>query len=390
MKSNSSFSFFTPTRIEYGPNKADTLLAEIHNLDATFPLIVTDRGVMDAGLLGKIETQLQQNKFPFDIFSDIASNPTDISVAAAADLAREKGHDLVIGVGGGSAMDAAKAIALLALNGGRVHDYFGYDKMEKRGLPLITIPTTAGTGSEVTIWAVITDTRGEIPIKASVGSGLICPNVALVDPCMTLSMPPLLTAYTGLDALSHAVEGYCARAANPISDVLALAAIDLIATYLAPAVFHGDNLEARDHMMLGSLMAGLAFSNADTAAVHSMGEAIGGMYDTHHGLIMGVLMPHVMRYNLMACPTRYAAIAKAMGENIADLSQMDAAEKAVAAVQRLNRILDLPALKDLGVEEGSFADLSKIAMENLGTVDNPRKMTAAGFEEILNSAYYLS
>lgn len=388
MKTNSAFSFFTPTRIEYGLNKANTILAEINNIGATYPLIITDPGIKKAGLLEIIEPQLQDGKLNYEIFYDIATNPTDVSVEKAAKLIMKNRHDAVIGIGGGSAMDAAKAIALLASNKGCIHDFFGYDMMKNRGLPLITIPTTAGTGSEVTIWSVITDTRGKIPIKASIGSGLICPTVALVDPCMTLSMPPHLTAYTGLDALSHAIEAYCSRVANPISDVLALSAIEHISTYLAPAVSHGDNLEARDHMMLGSLMAGLAFSNADTAAVHSMGEAIGGMYDTHHGLTMGVLMPYVMKYNLMACPTRYAMIAKAMGENTVGLSKMEAAEKAVAAVQHLNRMLDIPDFKDLGVEKSSFTNLSKIAMKNLGTVDNPRKMTVAGFEEILNSAYH--
>lgn len=388
MKTNSAFSFFTPTRIEYGLNKANTILAEINNIGATYPLIITDPGIKKAGLLEIIEPQLQDGKLNYEIFYDIATNPTDVSVEKAAKLIMKNRHDAVIGIGGGSAMDAAKAIALLASNKGCIHDFFGYDMMENRGLPLITIPTTAGTGSEVTIWSVITDTRGKIPIKASIGSGLICPTVALVDPCMTLSMPPHLTAYTGLDALSHAIEAYCSRVANPISDVLALSAIEHISTYLAPAVSHGDNLEARDHMMLGSLMAGLAFSNADTAAVHSMGEAIGGMYDTHHGLTMGVLMPYVMKYNLMACPTRYEMIAKAMGENTVGLSKMEAAEKAVTAVQHLNRMLDIPDLKDLGVEKRSFTNLSKIAMKNLGTVDNPRKMTVAGFEEILNSAYH--
>jgi alcohol dehydrogenase len=388
MKTNSAFSFFTPTRIEYGLNKANTILAEINNIGATYPLIITDPGIKKAGLLEIIEPQLQDGKLNYEIFYDIATNPTDVSVEKAAKLIMKNRHDAVIGIGGGSAMDAAKAIALLASNKGCIHDFFGYDMMKNRGLPLITIPTTAGTGSEVTIWSVITDTRGKIPIKASIGSGLICPTVALVDPCMTLSMPPHLTAYTGLDALSHAIEAYCSRVANPISDVLALSAIEHISTYLAPAVSHGDNLEARDHMMLGSLMAGLAFSNADTAAVHSMGEAIGGMYDTHHGLTMGVLMPYVMKYNLMACPTRYAMIAKVMGENTVGLSKMEAAEKAVAAVQHLNRMLDIPDFKDLGVEKSSFTNLSKIAMKNLGTVDNPRKMTVAGFEEILNSAYH--
>jgi alcohol dehydrogenase class IV len=275
----------------------------------------------------------------------------------------------------------------MAVNGGSVYDYFGYDKMNKPGLPLITIPTTAGTGSEVTIWAVITDTRRDVHVKDAIGSALICPAVALVDPLMTISMPPQLTAYTGMDALSHAIEGYWALAANPISDVLALDAIRLIVNNLPQAVFNGDNLEARDNMMLGSMLAGIAFSNSDTAAVHSLGEAIGGMYDLHHGHMMGTLLPYVMDYNLMACPERFVDMAAAMETRSHKLLKIETAWKSIDVVNRLLKVMMVPGLKDSGVREDSFGKLAEIAMQNLGTVDNPRKMTTQGFEEILKNAY---
>lgn len=382
------FRFFTPTRIEYGCGKLGTLCQEIKRFNAKRPLIVADMGIIKSGLLQQVEKQLDESFERIDVFSDVASNPTDVSVEEGARLAIEYGSDLIVAVGGGSVMDAAKVIGMLVVNGGRVHDYFGYDKMNQQGLPLITIPTTAGTGSEVTIWAVITDTRQDIHVKDSVGSAMICPTVAIVDPLMTLGLPPALTAYTGMDALSHAIEGYYALAANPISDVLALEAIRLIVGNLPQAVFNGDNLKARDGMMLGSLMAGLAFSNSDTAAVHSLGEAIGGMYDLHHGLMMGILQPFVMDFNLMACPDRFVEIAYAMNIKSDGLSQIEIAWKSIEVVITLLNLLKVPTLKDLAVAEASFDHLAETAMKNLGTVDNPRKMSKKGFVEILQNAYY--
>ena len=382
------FGFFTPTRIEYGCGKVDTLFEEIEGFNTKRPLIVTDQGILDSGISQPVEKQLNDNGLSFDVYSEVASNPTDVNVESGARLATEKGSDLIVAVGGGSVMDAAKAIGMLAVNGGSVHDYFGYDRMNTPGLLLITVPTTAGTGSEVTIWAVITDTRRDIHIKDSIGSAMICPSVALVDPLMTVSMPPQLTAYTGMDALSHAIEGYWALAANPISDVLALDAIRLIVNNLPQAVFNGDNLEARDNMMLGSMLAGIAFSNSDTAAVHSLGEALGGMYDLHHGHMMGILLPYVMDYNLMACPERFVEMAAVLDIKIRQLSKIEIAWKSVEVVNILVKLLMLPDLKESGVREDSFGKLAEIAMKNLGTVDNPRKMTAQGFMDILENAYH--
>lgn len=383
-----AFRFSSPARIEYGRGKLDLLKEEVRRFEARRPLIVCDAGIIDSGLLRQVEEQLADAFTSVDVFADIASNPTDQNVTSGVETARQKKSDLVIAVGGGSVMDAAKAISMLVVNGGAVHDYFGYEKMQKPGLPLIAIPTTAGTGSEVTIWAVITDTRSEIPIKDSIGSTLICPAVSLVDPCLTRSMPPALTAYTGLDALSHAIEGYYALTANPISDTLALTAMGMIVNHLPRAVFNGDNLDARDHMLLGSLMAGMAFSNSDTAAVHSLGEAIGGMYDLHHGLVMGVLLPYVMDFNLMACPDRFAAMARAMAAASEGMPVAAAAGKAVETVAGLLRVLQVPTLRTLKVARERFDALSDIAMHNLGTLDNPRKMTKQDFITVLENAYH--
>ena len=206
MNRTEPFSFFVPTRIEYGTGKVNQLADEVKGLNSKRPLVITDKGVIKAGILKGIEEQLKENNIEFAVFSDVVSNPRDTSVEKAADLARAHKADLMIGIGGGSPMDTAKCVGMLITNGGKIEDWYGCYKVKKQGLPLITIPTTAGTGSEVSIWAVVTDTRKEKHVKEFLGSPLIGPTVTLVDPLLTVGLPPHLTAYTGMDALSHAIE----------------------------------------------------------------------------------------------------------------------------------------------------------------------------------------
>jgi alcohol dehydrogenase len=388
MNRTKPFSFYAPTRIEYGIGKVDGQLKdEVKGLGGKKLLIVTDKGIVKAGILEKVEKQLKENNLEFEVFSEVESNPRDTTVGKIADIAKKNKVDVLIAVGGGSSMDAAKAAGLLVTNGGQIHDYFGLDMVKKRALPLITIPTTAGTGSEVTFWSVIDDTRKTMHVKESIGSALICPTVALVDPLMTVSLPPHLTAYTGMDALSHAVEGYFAVPAEPITDSLCLTAIQLITSNLAPAVLNGDNLEARDSMLLGSVIAGIAFFNSDVTIDHCLGEAIGGFNDTHHGLLMGILLPYVMDYNLATNPKKFAEIAKAMGENIDGLTLREAARKSIDAVVNLSRAIGMPTLKDLNIKEQDFRVISEMAMKNVSVNSNPRKASIKDFEKILQDAY---
>jgi alcohol dehydrogenase len=387
MKSIKPFTFFTPTRIEYGAGKVSQLADAVKNLNSQRPLIITDKGVIKAGILDSIEKQLKENNIQYKIFSEVESNPRDTSVKKAVELANEHKADLMIGIGGGSSMDTAKCVGMLVTNGGKIHDYFGAYKVKKQGLPLITIPTTAGTGSEVSMWAVVTDTRKEKHVKEFLGSPLICPTVAFVDSLLTAGLPPDLTAYTGMDALSHAIEGYVCLVAEPIADTIALYSISLIADSLAPATMNGKNLEARDNMMLGSLMAGITLGNTDCGAVHCLGHAIGGLYDVHHGLAMAIFMPYVMEYNLGACPEKFAEIASAMGENVDGLTLWEAARKSVDAVMNLCRILSIPKLKDVGVKESDFKEIAKMALADETSLANPRKMTVEGFERILRNTY---
>jgi len=387
MNKTEPFSFFVPTRIEYGTGKVNQLVEEVKGFNAERPLIVTDKGLVKAGVLKEIEEQLKANNIEYAVFSDVESNPRDVNVEKAADMAREHKADAMIGVGGGSSMDTAKCAGVLITNGGKIEDYYGYYKVKKQILPLITIPTTAGTGSEVSIWAVITNTQKEPHVKECLGSQLMCPTVALVDPLMTVALPPHLTAYTGIDALSHAVEGYFSLVAEPIADVIALSAIQLITDNLAPATFNGNNLEARDNMMLGSLMAGIVLGVTDCGAIHCLGHAIGGLYDVHHGLAMAIFFPYVIEYNLGACPERFVDIARAMGENVDGLPMIEAAGKSIDGIVKLLRLLRIPTLKDVGAKEQDFEELAKLALADPTSEANPRKMTVDGMIEILRDAY---
>lgn len=382
------FSFYAPTRIEYGIGKVEQqLIDEVNGLKAKRVLLVTDKGIIKAGLLDKIEALLKKARINCQVFSDVESNPRDKTVTKMAAIAKENMIDTIIAVGGGSSMDAAKAAGLLVTNGGEIYDYFGLDMVKKRALPLITIPTTAGTGSEVTFWSVVDDTRKQMPVKESIGSALICPTVALVDPLMTVPLPPHLTAYTGMDALSHAMEGYFALLAEPITDSLSLTAIQLIAQNLRPAVLNGENLEARDGMLLGSIIAGIAFFNSDVTIGHCLGEAIGGFNDAHHGLLMGILLPYVMDYNLLTNPKKFVEMAKAIGENVEGFPLWEAARKSIDAVVNLSRVIGMPTLGDLEIEPKDFRVVSEMAMKNVSVNSNPRKVSIKDLEKILQDAY---
>jgi len=265
--------------------------------------------------------------------------------------------------------------------GGAVRDYEGPNKIGTDILPLIAIPTTAGTGSEVTFSSVITDS-GE-KFKFSIKDPRIAPRVALVDPEMTVSMPPGLTASTGMDALTHAIEGFTAKAAEPIADSAALYAIELITSYLRTAVFDGSNLEARAGMLMGSVLAGIAFSHSDVAAVHCVAEALGGKYDAPHGVCNAVVLPAVMAYNMEYCEERYARIAAAMG--LFDENVDKAARRAVDAVQKLAVDVHLPAFSTLGVQENDLEELAINSFKNGSNVDNPRPMSKEDYLSLFKS-----
>jgi len=371
-----SFPFLLPTRIEYGLGAAARVSDEAAALGRR-AFIVTDPGVLGAGLVEPARVALEAGGLAPCVFAGVEANPRVETVDRAAAEAHEHGADVIIGIGGGSAMDTAKAVAVVAKYGGSILDYEGLDVVPGPTLPVVAVPTTAGTGSEVTLWAIVTDTVRRY--KAPVGSFHMAPTVALVDPLTTLSLPPAMTAGTGLDALTHAVEAYTARCSNPVSDALVLYAMELIAANLEQAARHGDDVEARSAVMLGSLLAGIGFGNADTAAVHSMAEAVGAHFDVPHGMANAIFLSYVMRHNLVAVPEKTARIGRAMGLDERGLSTEEAAERAVAAVFALARRLQIPSLGETGVGEDDLPQLAATAMMNLGTPDNPVEMDEKSF-----------
>ncbi len=366
-----SFSFELPTKIEYGVGTAKSLVDVIKNENFKNLLLVSDEGVLRSGLLKQVSDALDAHHLKWEVFDRVEPNPKDYNVEEGTEIARRFGADCLVAVGGGSPIDCAKAIAVVARQGGAVRDYEGPGKIGPDVLPLIAIPTTAGTGSEVTFSSVITDSNEKF--KFSIKDPKIAPRLALVDPEMTRTMPPALTAATGMDALTHAIEAFTAKAAEPLADAAALYAIELIAVYLKSAVADGDNLEARAGMLLGSVLAGIAFSHSDVAAVHCVAEALGGKYDAAHGVCNAVVLPAVMEYNMEYCKEQYARIAVAMGLTYDNIDE--GARRAVMAVQQLAADVQLPEFGALGVQENDLEELAVNSFKNGSNIDNPRPMT---------------
>ena len=375
-----SFTFELPTRIEFGVGAVGKLVESINNLGSEKVLVVTDKGLEAAGVLAAITDQLSAAKLEFDVFSDVETNPKDHNVQAGSQIAQRLRADCLVAVGGGSPIDCAKSIAVLATQGGTLRDFEGKDKITGDVLPLIAIPTTAGTGSEVTFSSVITDTAAGF--KFTVKHASLAPRIALLDPQMTLTMPPGLTAATGMDALTHAIEGYTANVSEPLADAAALYAVELVAKYLKTAVFEGSNLEARAGMLAGSLLAGIAFSHSDVGSVHCIAEALGGKYDTAHGVCNAVVLPAVMEYNMDFCLERYARIALAMGIGFDSTKQ--GARRAVETVKQLAVDLNLPSFSSFGVKAEDVEELAVKSFVNGSNVDNPRPMTKDDYVILFN------
>ncbi len=351
--------------------------------------IVTDENVEKLGLLEDVKKSLEHARVSYTIYNQVNTEPTNEHVEEGRKAFQDSQADFLIAVGGGSPIDAAKAISILYSNGGRISDYMGANKIPKPGPPLIAMPTTAGTGSEVTQFTIITDiTSG---VKMLIASPYLIPRLALVDPLLTIQMPPKITAATGIDALTHAIEAYVSIKAQPLSDLLALEAIRLISANLRQAWANGDNLEARNNMMMGALEAGIAFSNSSVALVHGMARPLGAYFHIPHGISNAVLLPTVTEFSLPGNPQRYAHIAKAMGEITDGRSTLDAAYLTVQALQRLNADLGIPSLRALGVPEDKFnnvvTQMAAAALASGSPGNNPRKATQEEIIELYKKVY---
>ena len=378
-----NFEFVLPTKIIFGEGTIKQLPDAVRNMGHEKPLIVTDKGLIAAGLVSRITDVLDDAGIEYAIFDGIQPNPRDTTVQEAAAFAKENAIDMMIAIGGGSSMDTAKAIGVILKEGGIINDYEGLDVVSEPITDLIAIPTTVGTGSEVTFWSVITDTKRHF--KMSVGSPLIAAKLAIVDPDLVETLPPSIIAATGMDALTHAIEGYTCRLSEPITDACGIYAIRMIGENIRAAVYE-DSAEARGKMLLGSLIAGICFGNSDIAGVHCMGEAMGGLYDMPHGVSMAIMLPHVMEYNYVACIDKFADIAEALGENVDGLSKRDAAHKAVEAVFKLNEDLEIPTFSQSGAKAEDIDELAERSAVNVSVDSNPRKADAAAFRRIFENA----
>jgi len=382
----SSFEFILPTKIRYGAGMLKTLGEELRNLKAGRIMVITDKGLVNAGMVEKVVNIIKKENMDYIIYDEIEANPKDYNVEACAEVARKEHIDTIVAFGGGSPIDAAKAVTVLARQGGKVRDYQGKGKIKGDCLPLITIPTTAGTGSEVTFSSVITDTREKF--KFTIKSTAIAAKTAIVDPELTLTVPPFVTAATGIDALTHAIEGYTANCTEPIAEAMGLYAVEYIAGNIVEAVKNGRNLDARDKMMMGSLLAGLSFSHADVASVHCMAEALGSLYDAPHGMCNAILLPYVMEYTLPFAEYKYARIARAMG--IEEKDDYTAAMKGIEHIKGLSKEIGLPGIRALNVNPDDFELLAEMSVKNGSNDSNPRKITKDEYVMLFKKAYHQS
>lgn len=353
------------------------------------PLIICDKGIISAGLLASLEKQLSDEKLEYHSFTDVQADPSEAVVTAALSMARKQGIDGVIGFGGGSSMDTAKVIALLSCSGNDLSSVYGVDKAQGKRLPLIQIPTTAGTGSEVTRVAIITTGK---TTKSGIVAKQLLPDVALLDAKLTLGLPAEITAATGIDAMVHAIEAYTSvHKKNPYSEMLAKQALNLLANNIVNASHNGADQEARQAMLLGACMAGQAFDNAPVAAVHALAYPLGGHFHIPHGLSNALVLTHVMRFNASHASHLYAELAPIIMGNslIATQSHQQTSEQLINYLEALIANLGLPnTLEELGIELSALDRLSDDAMlQQRLLVNNPKPLNREDAYTIYKAAY---
>ena len=372
--------FQAPGRIIFGWNSVEKVGEEALKFGSK-ALLVTGRNSSRAnGSLDAVRTSLQAAGVAATLFCEVDSDPCVQAITDGAARARECGADVIIALGGGSPLDVGKAIGLMSLNDGNITDYEKSTPL-RPGLPVIAISTTAGTGSEVTKFVVITDT--ERKIKMLINSPFLIPQVAILDPRLTLSIPPAFTAGPGMDALTHAIEAFQSSLATPTTDIFALSAIRLIGGNLVKATLNGDNVSARTAMLLGQLHAGLAFGNASVALVHAMSRPLGAHFGIPHGQANAILLPWVMEYNRPSCPEKYVQIAEALGGNGSSLPLKEASQFAVGAVRDIYAATGLPlTLAELGVSADAVPTLALDASQSGSVLFNPRKPTRQDIERL--------
>jgi alcohol dehydrogenase len=379
------YYFQITTQIIYGRYSAGRIGEIAGKLGVKKAQIVTDAGVAKSGVLDQVLAPLKDAGVATAIFDEVEPNPTVQTVDKAAERFAREGCDGVIALGGGSSLDAGKSVGVLATNPGGTSDYLGMDKVNKPCAPVICVPTTAGTAAEITDVAVLSD--HEKKIKMGLRSAYVAPCVALLDPILTLSLPSAPTRDSGLDALTHAIEAYVSLNAWQVSDALTLKSIELVGRYLRHAVYNGRDVEARDGMLTASLLAGMAFHNTKLCLVHAITGPLGGFYNLPHGASNAIVLPHAMRFMLPGAVSKYVDIAVALGEQVEGLSEREAAELAIEAVEQLSEDVGLPeGLSVYGVKEEDLPALSKTIEGSFMVPLSPRVAAAADILEICRAA----
>ncbi|MGL5130567.1 MAG: L-threonine dehydrogenase [Aeromonas popoffii] len=374
-----TFKFYIPAINLMGAGCLQEAAADIKGYGYRKALIVTDRVLNQIGVVAKLTALLAEHGIESVVFDETKPNPTMANVESGLAMIKANGCDCVISLGGGSPHDCAKGIALVAANGGSIQDYEGVDRSAKPQLPLIAINTTAGTASEMTRFCIITDDARHV--KMAIIDKHVTPLMSVNDPELMLAKPAGLTAATGMDALTHAIEAYVSTIATPVTDASAIMAIQLIAKHLRTAVNQGDDLHAREQMAYAQFLAGMAFNNASLGYVHAMAHQLGGFYDLPHGVCNAVLLPHVQAYNAQVSAARLKEVARHMGVDVSAMNDEQGADAAIAAIKQLALDVKIPAgLAQLGVKADDFDILASNALKDACGFTNPKQ---ASHEEIV-------
>lgn len=381
--------FRMPKSVLYGRNSLEKLGEQSKKLGKR-AFIVTDTIMEKLGYVEKCMQQLNKKGITVSTYNKVDAEPTNIHVLEALSLCKEEKCDFIIGIGGGSCIDAAKAVAVLYTNGGEVEDYVQKDiEIENNPLPLIAIPTTSGTGSEVTSVAVITNKKTDVKMMMKHPSFI--PKVAIIDPVLTSSLPPQITAATGIDALCHAIEAYISKFSQPLTDVLALSAIESIMKYLRIAYEDGRNMEAREAMMIASLQAGIAFSNASVTLVHGMSRPVGALFHVPHGISNAILLPTVLEFTKTSAVKRLAKIGRSLNKDLYSNSDEEVANYTLGEIKKLCFDLRIPNLKEYGIDEIEFENaISKMAsdaIESGSPANNPRVPSYDEIKELYRECF---
>lgn len=383
---HSTFQLYMPTKVLSKIGISNEVGSILHDNHYKSILLITDNGIINSGILENIYISLNNNNIEYEIFSEVEPNPKSSTITKIVDLYKDTKFDAILAIGGGSSIDTAKAVAIMMKNEGHILDYEGVEKIPNEGVPMIAVPTTAGTGSEVTASTIITDEK--TLFKAAVISTKIFPKIAILDAKLTLNCPRHITSSTGMDALTHAIESYLSKQKNPVSNAIALRAIKLIEENITRAYYYGTDIESRANMLEAAMLAGYAFSQTRLGNVHAISQAFGGPFDIPHGVANATLLPYVLEYNLPAAINEYVEISKALNVFDENLSAKENALNVVKKIFNMNKELEIPLYtKELGVNLDYIDQIVKDSMRSGNVLVNPRLTTAKDIEYLVRVSY---